>query len=81
MTNENFKTLRKDRGFSQAQMAARQNVVRQTVSKWENSLSVPEAEMSRKKILGVSAVILIIVFICAIYVHWNDLFYYFGKNL
>ncbi|MBP3324945.1 MAG: helix-turn-helix transcriptional regulator [Coprococcus sp.] len=35
MFNENFKILRKDRGFSQVQMAARLNVVRQTISKWE----------------------------------------------
>lgn len=133
MFNENLKTLRKDRGFSQAQMAARLNVVRQTVSKWENGLSVPDAEMimeiaevlnvsvsdllgtniepeekdnslemiacelaklnellviqhrksdlTRKKMIGVIAVILMIVFVCAIYSRWNDMFYNFGKNL
>lgn len=133
MFNENLKTLRKDRGFSQAQMAARLNVVRQTVSKWENGLSVPDAELimeiaevldvsvsdllgtniepeekdnslemiaselaklnellviqhrksdlTRKKMIGVIAVILMIVFVCAIYAQWNDMFYNFGKNL
>lgn len=45
MFNENFKTLRKDKGFSQEQMAVRLNVVRQTISKWEKGLSVPDAEM------------------------------------
>ena len=45
MFNENLKSLRKDRGFSQEQMAVRLNVVRQTISKWEKGLSVPDAEM------------------------------------
>lgn len=45
MFHENFKALRKDRGFSQEQMAVRLNVVRQTISKWEKGLSVPDAEM------------------------------------
>lgn len=44
MFNENFKRLRKEKGFSQLQVATRLNVVRQTVSKWENGLSVPDAE-------------------------------------
>lgn len=37
MFHKNFKAFRKDRGFSQEQMAVRLNVVRQTVSKWERS--------------------------------------------
>lgn len=45
MFHKNFKAFRKDRGFSQEQMAVRLNVVRQTVSKWEQGLSVPDAEM------------------------------------
>ncbi len=45
MFNENLKTLRKEKGFSQEQLAARLNVVRQTVSKWEKGLSVPDAEL------------------------------------
>ncbi|MBO5087303.1 MAG: helix-turn-helix transcriptional regulator [Lachnospiraceae bacterium] len=45
MFHKNFKAIRKDRGFSQEQMAVRLNVVRQTVSKWEQGLSVPDAEM------------------------------------
>ena len=44
MFSENLKTLRKASGFSQEQLAIRLNVVRQTVSKWEKGLSVPDAE-------------------------------------
>lgn len=45
MFSENLKTLRKEKGFSQEQLAARLNVVRQTVSKWEKGISVPDAEL------------------------------------
>lgn len=45
MFSENLKTLRKDRGFSQEQLSVRLNVVRQTISKWEKGLSVPDAQM------------------------------------
>lgn len=45
MFNENLKTIRKSKGFSQEQLSVRLNVVRQTVSKWEKGLSVPDAEM------------------------------------
>lgn len=48
MFDKNLKTLRKDRGFSQEQLAVRLNVVRQTISKWEKGLSVPDAEMTIK---------------------------------
>ncbi len=44
MFGENLKTLRKQRGFSQEELAARLHVVRQTVSKWEKGLSVPDAD-------------------------------------
>jgi putative transcriptional regulator len=44
MFSENLKTLRKQKGFSQAELAARLNVVRQTISKWEKNLSVPDAD-------------------------------------
>jgi putative transcriptional regulator len=44
MFGENLKTLRKEKGFSQEQLAARLNVVRQTISKWEKGISVPDAE-------------------------------------
>ncbi len=45
MFSENLKILRKEKGFSQEQLAARLNVVRQTVSKWEKGISVPDAEL------------------------------------
>ena len=43
--HENLKALRKDRGLSQEELAVRLNVVRQTISKWEKGLSVPDAAM------------------------------------
>ena len=45
MLKENIKELRKRKGYSQEQLALRLNVVRQTVSKWEKGLSVPDAEL------------------------------------
>ena len=45
MLNENIKNLRKSKGISQEELAIKLNVVRQTVSKWENGLSVPDSEM------------------------------------
>ena len=37
--------LRNEKGLSQEELAVKLNVVRQTVSKWENGLSVPDADM------------------------------------
>ena len=48
MLNENIKTLRKAKGLTQDELAIRLNVVRQTVSKWEKGLSVPDAEMLQR---------------------------------
>ena len=45
MLKENIKLLRKTKGLSQEELAIKLNVVRQTVSKWEQGLSVPDAEM------------------------------------
>ncbi len=45
MLGENIKTLRKQAGMSQEELAIRLHVVRQTVSKWENNLSVPDADL------------------------------------
>lgn len=45
MFSENLKILRKQKGMSQEALAMRLNVTRQTVSKWEKSLSVPDADM------------------------------------
>lgn len=44
MLNENIKTLRESRGLSQKEFAIKLNVVRQTISKWEQGLSVPDAD-------------------------------------
>lgn len=45
MLNENIKALRKAKGLSQEELAIKLNVVRQTISKWEKGLSVPDAGM------------------------------------
>lgn len=44
MLSDNIKSLRKNKGYTQEELAVRINVVRQTVSKWEKGLSVPDAE-------------------------------------
>ena len=48
MLQDNICNLRKNRGLTQEELAIRLNVVRQTVSKWEKGLSVPDAEMLQK---------------------------------
>ena len=45
MLNENIKAIRKSKGLSQQELAVKLNVVRQTVSKWEQGLSVPDSNM------------------------------------
>ena len=45
MLNEKIKSLRKQKGFTQEVLAIRLSVVRQTISKWEKGLSVPDADM------------------------------------
>ena len=45
MFSENLKALRRAKGLTQEELAARLHVVRQTVSKWEKGLSVPDAEL------------------------------------
>lgn len=133
MFSENLKTLRKEKGFSQEQLATRLNIVRQTVSKWEKGISVPDAELLmqladvlnvnvsdllgkkieiqegqneldalalelaklnellvvygnklsglKKKIGAAIAIIMVIIFVCAIYDGWTDVWYRFGQNL
>ena len=133
MFSENLKTLRKEKGFSQEQLATRLNIVRQTVSKWEKGISVPDAELLmqlaevlnvnvsdllgkkieiqegqneidalalelaklnellvaygnklsglKKKIGTAIAIIMVIIFVCAIYDGWTDIWYRFGQNL
>lgn len=45
MLSENIRAFRKSKGLSQEELAIKLNVVRQTISKWENGLSVPDSEM------------------------------------
>ena len=45
MLNVNIKTIRKSKGLSQEELAIKLNVVRQTISKWEQGLSVPDSDM------------------------------------
>ena len=45
MLSENIKAVRKSKGLSQQELAVKLNVVRQTISKWEQGLSVPDADM------------------------------------
>ena len=45
MLNENIKAIRKSKGLSQQELAVKLNVVRQTISKWEQGLSVPDSDM------------------------------------
>ena len=45
MLNENIKAIRKSKGLSQQELAIKLNVVRQTVSKSEQGLPVPDSDM------------------------------------
>ena len=45
MLGENIKAIRKSIGLSQEELAIKLNVVRQTISKWEKGLSVPDSDM------------------------------------
>ncbi len=45
MLGDTIKELRKSKGLTQEELALKLNVVRQTVSKWEQGLSVPDASM------------------------------------
>ncbi|MGN0735780.1 MAG: helix-turn-helix domain-containing protein [Anaerovoracaceae bacterium] len=45
MLSENIRTIRKSKGLSQEELAIKLNVVRQTISKWEQGLSVPDSDM------------------------------------
>lgn len=44
MLSENIKTARKSKGLSQEELAVKLNVVRQTISKWEQGKAVPETD-------------------------------------
>ena len=48
MLGDNIRIARKNKGMTQEELAERLNVVRQTVSKWEKNLSVPDADLLEK---------------------------------
>ena len=56
MIHENIKQFRKAKGMTQEELAVKLHVVRQTVSKWEKGLSVPDADVviQLADLLGVS---------------------------
>lgn len=56
MLSDNIQKYRKQKGWSQEELAVRLNVVRQTISKWERGTSVPDADMliQLSDLLGVS---------------------------
>lgn len=45
MLSNNVKRFRKQKGLTQENVAEALNVVRQTISKWEKGISVPDADM------------------------------------
>lgn len=57
MLSENIKAIRKSKGLSQEELAVKLNVVRQTISKWEQGLSVPDSDLliSLSEALGTPA--------------------------
>lgn len=48
MLSQNLKTIRKNKGFTQEDLANRLHVTRQTISKWEKGYSVPDADLLSK---------------------------------
>ena len=56
MLNENIKAIRKSKGLSQQELAVKLNVVRQTVSKWEQGISEPSTSnmIALAKLYGVT---------------------------
>ena len=49
MLNENIKSIRKSKGLSQEELAIKLNVVRQTISKWESGLGLPDISSNDKE--------------------------------
>ena len=45
MLSESIKAIRKSKGLSQQELDIKLNVVRQTISKWEQGLSVPDSDL------------------------------------
>lgn len=53
MFQENLKNYRKAKGLTQEDLAVRLHVVRQTISKWEKGLSVPDAALLGPPVRGI----------------------------
>ena len=45
MLHENIRALRRAKGLSQEELSIKLHVVRQTISKWEQGLSVPDSDL------------------------------------
>ncbi len=45
MFSENLKKIRKEKGLSQEALSEKLSIVRQTISKWEKGLSIPDGDM------------------------------------
>ena len=67
MFGENLKAMRKAKGYTQQELAMKLNVVRQTVSKWEKGLSVPDQlaikNRKSKRIWKAVGIILLVIII------------------
>ena len=48
MLGDNMKAIRKSKGLTQEELASKLHIVRQTVSKWEKNVSVPDADLFEK---------------------------------
>lgn len=48
MFHTNLKTIREEKGLTQDALANQLNVVRQTISKWERGLSMPDVDLLMK---------------------------------
>lgn len=48
MLQDNIKIIRKNKGYSQEELASKLHVTRQTISKWETGQSVPDANLLKQ---------------------------------
>ena len=74
MFSDNLKTMRKAKGYTQEELAIKLNVVRQTVSKWEKGLSVPDADVLSKiaDVLDTKVDILLVIFRIVLFKSYSD---------
>ena len=71
MLNENIKALRKFKGLSQQDLADKLNVVRQTISKWEQGLSIPDSNLLIAACVGILAVAAVLAAVNSPYLGWD----------